>query len=144
MRREQHMPIFPGRGSSACVIVWCMLISKSATTSCGRRPPWLRRIFFLSSFPSHTGLTVMAITDHERVGKAMDVLRVSLGPFIEREVQAAAKAGTVRMDAVRRLAEDLMVGNKSIVQWDVAGLLKLMWEPGMTCSGARWVLRNAA
>jgi predicted AAA+ superfamily ATPase len=70
----------------------------------------------------------MAITNQERVGKAMDLLRAGVAPFVEREVQAAVKAGTVRMDAVRRFAEDPMLGNKPIVQWDVAGLLKLMWE----------------
>jgi len=70
----------------------------------------------------------MAMTNQERVGKAMDLLRAGLAPFVEREVQAAVKAGTVRMDAVRRFAEDPMLGNKPIAQWDVAGLLKLMWE----------------
>jgi predicted AAA+ superfamily ATPase len=70
----------------------------------------------------------MAMTNQERVGKAMDLLRAGLSPFVEREVQAAVKAGTVRMDAVRRFAEDPMLGNKPIAQWDVAGLLKLMWE----------------
>ncbi len=70
----------------------------------------------------------MAITNQERVGKAMDLLRAGLAPFVEREVQAAVKAGTVRMDAVRQFAEDPKLGNKPIEQWDVAGLLKLMWE----------------
>src|SRR5579871_3026163 len=70
----------------------------------------------------------MAMTNQERVGKAMDLLRAGLAPFVEREVQAAVKAGTVRMDAVRRLAEDPMLSNKPIAEWDVAGLLKLMWE----------------
>ena len=70
----------------------------------------------------------MAITNQERVGKAMELLRAGLAPFVEREVQAAVKAGTVRMDAVRRFAEDPMLGSKPIAQWDVAGLLKLMWE----------------
>ena len=32
------------------------------------------------------------------------------------------------MDAVRRFADDPMLGQKPIAQWDVAGLLKLMWE----------------
>ena len=27
----------------------------------------------------------MAITNHERVGKAMDLLKQGLGPFVERE-----------------------------------------------------------
>jgi len=70
----------------------------------------------------------MAITNQERAGKAMDLLRTGLAPFVEREVQAAAKAGTVRMEAVHRFAESPTLGNKPISQWDVAGLLKLMWE----------------
>ena len=70
----------------------------------------------------------MALTNQERIGKAMDLLRQGLAPFVDREVQAAVKAGTVRMDAVRRFAEDPMLGSKPVAQWDVAGLLKLMWE----------------
>jgi predicted AAA+ superfamily ATPase len=70
----------------------------------------------------------MAITNQERVGKAMDLLRQGLAPFIEREVQSAVKAGSVRMEAVRRFAEDPNLGKKPVAQWDSAGLLKLMWE----------------
>jgi predicted AAA+ superfamily ATPase len=70
----------------------------------------------------------MALTNQERVGKAMDLLRLGLAPFVEREIHAAVKAGTVRMDAVRRFAEDPMLGQKPVAQWDAAGLLKLMWE----------------
>src|SRR5271166_1357848 len=70
----------------------------------------------------------MAITNQERVSKAMDLLRVGLAPFVDREVQSAVKGGTVRMDAVRRFSEDPNLGQKPIAQWDVAGLLKLMWE----------------
>jgi len=70
----------------------------------------------------------MAITNQERIGKAMDLLRSGLAPFVEREVQSAVKAGNVRMDAVRRFADDPMLGSKPIGKWDVAGLLKLMWE----------------
>jgi predicted AAA+ superfamily ATPase len=70
----------------------------------------------------------MAITNHERVGKAMELLRAGLAPFVEREVQAAVKAGTVRMETVQRFAEDPLLGRKPIAQLDVAGLLKLMWE----------------
>jgi len=70
----------------------------------------------------------MAITNQDRVAKAMDLLRTGLAPFVEREVQASVKAGTVRMDSVRRFAEDPVLGQKPIAQWDVAGLLKLMVE----------------
>ena len=70
----------------------------------------------------------MAVTNQERVGKAMELLRAGLAPFVEREVQSAIKAGMVRMDGLRRFAEDPMLSNKPIAQWDTAGLLKLMWE----------------
>src|SRR5215470_1800577 len=70
----------------------------------------------------------MAITNQERVGKAMDLLRAGLAPFVGREIEVAVKAGGLRMDAVRRFAEDPMLGQKPITQWDAAGLLKLMWE----------------
>lgn len=32
------------------------------------------------------------------------------------------------MDAVRRFEDDPLLGNKPVAQWDVAALLKLMWE----------------
>jgi predicted AAA+ superfamily ATPase len=70
----------------------------------------------------------MAITNQERIGKAMELLRAGLAPVVEREVQAAVKAGSVRMDAIRRFADDPMLGQKPIAQWDAAGVLKLMWE----------------
>ena len=33
----------------------------------------------------------MAITNHERVGKAMDLLKQGLGPFVEREFTSSYK-----------------------------------------------------
>jgi hypothetical protein len=70
----------------------------------------------------------VAVTNQERVGKAMDLLRAGLAPYAEREVQSSVKAGTVRMEAVRRFADDPILGQKAIALWDAAGLLKLMWE----------------
>jgi predicted AAA+ superfamily ATPase len=70
----------------------------------------------------------MAITNQERVGKAMELLRTGLAPFVEREIHSAVKSGSVRMDAIRRFAEDPKLSEKPIAQWDAAGLLKLMWE----------------
>ena len=37
----------------------------------------------------------MATTNHERVGKAMELLRDGLAPFVHREVTAKVKAGVV-------------------------------------------------
>ena len=38
------------------------------------------------------------------------------------------KNGAVDMETVRRFADDPMLASKPVAQWDVAGLLKLMWE----------------
>ena len=69
----------------------------------------------------------MATNNHERVGKAMELLREGLAPFVEREVDAKSRAGGAP-PAVRRLVEDQRrLADKPIREWDVAGLLKLMW-----------------
>ena len=70
----------------------------------------------------------MAITNQERVGKALELLKDGLGPFVEREVQDKIKAGGVHMDTIRRFVDDPHLTDKPIDQWDVAALLKLMWE----------------
>jgi len=70
----------------------------------------------------------MSISNQDRVGKALDLLRAGLAPYVEREVLQAVQAGTVRMDSVRRFSDDPILGQKPIAQWDAAGLLKLMWE----------------
>ena len=70
----------------------------------------------------------MATTNHDRVSKAMALLRDGLAPFVQREITAKVKSGTVRMDAIRRFAENPQLVDKPIDDWDVAALLKLMWD----------------
>ena len=70
----------------------------------------------------------MAATNHERVNKALELLRAGLAPFVQREVMAKAKANVVRMETIRRFAEDPKLADKPIDEWDAAALLKLMWE----------------
>jgi predicted AAA+ superfamily ATPase len=70
----------------------------------------------------------MAITNHERVGKALDSLRAGLAPFVEREF-----AGRHRDQAqaiVRRYLapEDRINAGREVAQWDAAGLLRLIWD----------------
>lgn len=69
----------------------------------------------------------MAITNQERVGKAMDLLRAGLAPFVEREITAAMKNGA-SVPALRVLADDPMIKNKPINGWDVSLLLRVMWD----------------
>ena len=69
----------------------------------------------------------MAITNHERVGNALDLLRAGLGPFVDREIKAAMKDG-VSVPALQALANDQVIKDKLIAEWDAAILLKVMWE----------------
>ena len=57
----------------------------------------------------------MAITNQERVGKAMELLRAGLAPFVEREFKNLHQAQTA--DAARRyFGDDRTVGKKPIEQ----------------------------
>ena len=69
----------------------------------------------------------MAITNRERIGKTIDLLKAGLGPFVEREFknlygdQALAEAQKLMM------AERLDT-SRPFAAWDAAVLLRLMWE----------------
>jgi hypothetical protein len=69
----------------------------------------------------------MAITNHERVGKAMDLLKQGLAPFVDREFKNSYK-DKAATEATRFIGEDRLLANKSVAEWDTAALLKLMWE----------------
>ena len=62
------------------------------------------------------------MTNHQRVGKALDLLKAGLGPFVEREIRAS---GVEVPDSYKR---DPLSANKRISEWDTSRLLKLMWE----------------
>ena len=70
----------------------------------------------------------MAITNHERVGKALDLLKAGLGPFVEREIKGAIESRKLDAHQLSNYGEDRVLGNKPIPEQDVAGLLKLMWD----------------
>ena len=67
----------------------------------------------------------MAITNHERVGKAMDLLKAGLGPFVEREIRTSESQKSGDWNLLR-YASDTPVTDKPVSEWDVAALLKLM------------------
>ena len=69
----------------------------------------------------------MAITNHERVGKALELLKSGLGPFVEREMENAFP-GKALEKAAQIMGNDRMLADKLITEWDVAALLKLMWD----------------
>jgi len=69
----------------------------------------------------------MALTNQQRVGKALDLLREGLGDFVFREFQNrfGAKAQAAAKD---RLVTERLRGNKPIQEWDVAALLRLVFD----------------
>lgn len=69
----------------------------------------------------------MAITNHERVGKALDLLKAGLGPFVEREMKNAFPDNTQEQIKMF-MGEDRLLADKTVPEWDVAALLKLMWD----------------
>ena len=69
----------------------------------------------------------MAITNHDRVGKALELLKAGLGPFAEREF-ASIYRDKVATETIRFVGEDRLNSKKKITDWDAAALLKLMWE----------------
>ena len=68
----------------------------------------------------------MAITNYERVGKALTLLKAGLGPFVEREIHAAIKSNKVDFATLRRFTENPQTGDRPLNEWDVAALLKIM------------------
>jgi predicted AAA+ superfamily ATPase len=69
----------------------------------------------------------MATTNHERVGKAMELLRQGLQPFIERELQA--QHGKYWITSVTSgWRNELTWRDDDTPHLDIAALLKLMWE----------------
>lgn len=70
----------------------------------------------------------MAMSNHERVGKALELLKSGLGPFVEREIKDAIAAGALSMQRLRDFIDDPISAKKAIGEWDASALLKLMWE----------------
>ncbi|MCS6952011.1 MAG: hypothetical protein NZM33_04055 [Bryobacteraceae bacterium] len=66
----------------------------------------------------------MAITNHERVGKALDLLRTGLAPFIEREFKSTF-GQRAQNELPRALGEDRLTSTKPAGHWDTFAPLKV-------------------
>jgi len=69
----------------------------------------------------------MAITNGDRIGKALDLLRAGLAPFVERELKDVYQTRAAA-EAARYLGEDRINARKPLAEWDVASLLKILWD----------------
>ncbi|WP_367343660.1 Swt1 family HEPN domain-containing protein [Methanomethylovorans sp.] len=68
----------------------------------------------------------MSMTNYERVGRALELLKVGLGPFVQREMENTYHE-QAHSEAVQVLGEDL-VSNRPIEELDASALLKIMWD----------------
>ncbi|MFO7663327.1 MAG: DUF499 domain-containing protein, partial [Chloroflexota bacterium] len=70
----------------------------------------------------------MAITNHERVGKALELLNQGLLPFLEREMKAkfGGKWLTAAKDSMRM--DHIKVSAAGAVKWDTQAILAVMWN----------------
>jgi hypothetical protein len=75
----------------------------------------------------------MAITNHERVGKALEQLNTGLRPFVERELKATYKERWV--ETARPSFPNWQQTGKDAAQlnWDTQALLSVMWELWNDC-----------
>lgn len=71
----------------------------------------------------------MAITNHERVGKALELLKDGLQPFVEREMKA--QHAQMWLEQARMSVAETqthLFSGKNEPQWDSASLLSVMWN----------------
>jgi Swt1-like HEPN len=69
----------------------------------------------------------MAVTNHERVGKGLELLKGGLAPFVDREFRSVYK-DRAAVEAIRFMGEDRLNARRPLADWDAAPLLRLMWE----------------
>lgn len=71
----------------------------------------------------------MAITNHERIGKGMELLKEGLVPFVEREMKAEHKQAWFEQvkESLGPSQENLFRGENA-PPWDASSLLVVMWN----------------
>ena len=85
----------------------------------------------------------MAISNHERVGKALELLREGLRPFVERELKTYH--GARWASEVKEVLTDTRLGGGKGDECRTSPCNWSLWiEPGATYFGRRWARRNAA
>src|SRR3972149_6584892 len=71
----------------------------------------------------------MAISNHERVGKGLELLKVGLAPFVERELKAQhAQRWFEEVKAAVGPSQESLFRDEAEPPWDAASLLTVMWN----------------
>ena len=90
---------------------------------------WLRSTVWHLPVRGCSSLTVgclMAMTNHERIGKALTLLSEGLAPFVARECQAKYGEGWVQ--SISRMDPAAGASGKKVSPTDAQFLLKVMWD----------------
>jgi len=61
----------------------------------------------------------MAITNYERIGKALELLKTGLGPFVEREIRATFQ-GKAPAQIASFMRDDRLYLDRPVGTWDAA------------------------
>ena len=69
----------------------------------------------------------MAISNQDRISKALELLRAGMAPFVAREFTAKFK-DEANAKAEMFLNTERLRGDKPIADWDIAALLRVIWE----------------
>ena len=70
----------------------------------------------------------MATTNHERVGKVLELLKDGLRPFVERELKEQYQQGWFEQAKAALAAQQTSLAGAEGDQWDVAAILAVMWN----------------
>lgn len=68
----------------------------------------------------------MIISNHKRIGLALELLKMGIAPYIGREIKRAVKKGEISRHIIHDYVEDPELLKTEITQWDLPHLLKLM------------------
>ena len=68
----------------------------------------------------------MVISNHKRIGLALELLKMGVAPYIGREIKSAVKRGYISSHLIHDYVEDPELLKIEIAQWDLCPLLKLM------------------
>jgi predicted AAA+ superfamily ATPase len=70
----------------------------------------------------------MAMSNHERIGRALDLLNTALRPYVERELQAVHGAAWEATVADARRSGRRGSARDEPPRWDTQALLKVLWD----------------
>jgi|SRR6266851_401458 len=79
----------------------------------------------------------MAITNHERVGKALELLKAGLGPVVEREFKNAYR-DRAAAEVGRFMCDDRLNAKRPVAEWRAQPFWRNLEYATSRCSLATW------